>query len=306
MLHSYYKNDIMYSLIYEKVAIEGSLMNIKYNYLHGSENELDKKYNINNHPDPDMDGCEKLYDDIIEAYFKNGKLENNEVKVLEQQFKYYKQYNKIANTELWRRYYLLNNVNPKRESASYKPPFYTIVYKDFYLSSDYIGPSIYWATQKGLSSEIILEILNKCRTIGGHIVWPRGEGTTINQARSGRKSLYDRIDWTLFLIKQFCDNNFDSVKTYTSCSKKFGIDNIGNTEKLLDTLNIYHKWFKEFGDSSVAFINFCKQFKLEDSFVDKEYNIIWFSPPIPFLPDNYDAFVGNNISAIEKRNKQLI
>ena len=50
--------------------------------------------------------------------------------------------------------------------------------KEWLLSIDYIGPSINWALREleigGLSKYDIIETLNVCRTIGGHIVWPRG------------------------------------------------------------------------------------------------------------------------------------
>lgn len=281
-------------------------MNIKYNYLHGNDKELTSNYNIDTRPDPDIDGCKKLYDDIVEAYFIDGIIQKKDIEVLEQQFKYNKQYAQVSNKELWQRYFSLNNTNPQKESAIYKPPFYTIIYKkEFYLSSDYIGPSIYWAKQKGMTQEQQINILNKCRTIGGHIVWPRGNGTTINQARSGKKSFYDRIDWTLFLIKQFCDNEFDICKTDEVCENMFGINNINHIKKVLVAINTYQKWFKEFGHYNVAFKNFCKQFKLVGCFVNQEYDINWLAPPIPFLPNNYDLFVENSIIAIEKRNKLL-
>ena len=280
-------------------------MNTNYNYLHGSEKALSMDYNIENRPDPDIDGCRKLYDDIVRAYFTDGKIQSDAVEVSEQQFKYIKQYSKVSNKKLWQRYFALNNDNPKEESAIYKPPFYTILYKKYLLTSDYIGPSIYWAIEKGLSSNQIICILNKSRTIGGHIVWPRGKGTTINQARSGEKAFYDRIDWTLFLIKQFCDNGFDTQRTYMDCTDKFG-GKIGiHIQVVLKSINTYREWFEEFGDYGVAFMNFCKQFKLELCFVDEKFNINWLAPPVPLLPDDYEAFALNNILAIEKRNMLL-
>ena len=81
--------------------------------------------------------------------------------------------------------------------------------KEWLLSIDYIGPSINWALREleigGLSKYDIIETLNVCRTIGGHIVWPRGSNLVykINQTRGGGNSVYDRIDWTLYLV-QFC------------------------------------------------------------------------------------------------------
>lgn len=47
------------------------MLNVDYNYLIGSSQPLPSDYNIDDRPDPDTDGCKKLYDDIIEAYFQN-------------------------------------------------------------------------------------------------------------------------------------------------------------------------------------------------------------------------------------------
>ena len=41
------------------------------------------------------------------------------------------------------------------------------------------------------------------------------------------------------------------------------------------------------------------------NFVNEKYDVNWFAPPIPFLPDDYELFAENNISAIEKRNNHL-
>ena len=145
-----------------------------YNYLTGSYDELPLNYDINKREDPDQ-SCKKLYDDVVNNFFG----EDKEVKNLEQQY-------------------------------GNKPPFYTVqIQKNgetYLFSSDYIGPSVYWARELGISDRGITEFLNICRTLGGHIIWPRGgerpKGVfTPNQAKSGCSGVYDRIDWTLQLLK---------------------------------------------------------------------------------------------------------
>ena len=60
------------------------MLNVDYNYLIGSSQPLPSDYNIDDRPDPDTDGCKKLYDDIIEAYFQN--MRTHTVENVEQQF----------------------------------------------------------------------------------------------------------------------------------------------------------------------------------------------------------------------------
>ncbi len=281
-------------------------MNIAYNYLVGAEQKLTSNYNYFRRPDPDSDGCKKLYDDIIEAFLSDGIItDSNEVANWEQQFRYNKVKEKFSNKELWRRYFSLNNDSPKAESSIYKPPFYTVTYRNYLLSSDYIGPSIYWAEKKGLEKIKILDILNNCRTIGGHIVWPRGCGTTINQARGGAETLYDRIDWTLYLVKLFCDNSFDYSRAILEYEDSYGREHINSIMPVVDSINNYKEWFKEFGNSNCAFDNFCKQFKLKGTLVKENLEINWLSLPFPILPDDYSMFVNNNINAIKMRNNLL-
>lgn len=245
-------------------------MNTKYNYLIGSDRGLPADYDIDNRPDPDTDGCRELYADIITAFF--GDIEG--VGISEQKYR--------------------------------SKPLYAIKYKGFNLGSDYIGPSIYWSQSKGLSKEKIIDILNVSRTIGGHIVWPRGGKRTINQARG--LAFYDRIDWTLFTVKQFCDCNFGREEAENICINMFGQDDFNkHIKSVLTAVNDSCEWFKMFGDSRSAFKNFCDRFKLAGlgCFIDESYNINWLAPPKPFLPCDFLSFAENNISAIKKRNKFL-
>lgn len=276
-------------------------MDTSFNYLIGKSEKLPKDYNYVYRPDPDTDGCKRLYDDIILIYFKEfGKVENKE-----QSFKYRDDKKSPSLKELWQKYELLNNDKPKRKSDLDKPPFYTIIYKDYYLlSSDYIGPSIYWAEKSGLEKSEIIEILDICRTIGGHIVWPRGKKRqlpTINQARGGKKSFYDRIDWTLFLVKFSYANNFDKETIIKKLDLEFDFDTdtVKRCEALVEVIIEDKNWFLEFE----TFEKFCKQFLLVNSFVNGNYEINWLAPRVPILPDDYRNFSNKNCGAIQLRNK---
>lgn len=70
-------------------------------------------------------------------------------------------------------------------------------------SCDYIGPSRAWAYYVGIEDNVIGEYLLHSRTIGGHILWPVHSIPTINTARAGGGSFYDRIDYTLYEIRKF-------------------------------------------------------------------------------------------------------
>ena len=70
-------------------------------------------------------------------------------------------------------------------------------------SCDYIGPSRAWAHYVGIEDREIGEYLLYARTIGGHMIWPVHRIPTINTARAGGGSLFDRIDLTLYEIQGF-------------------------------------------------------------------------------------------------------
>ena len=92
-------------------------------------------------------------------------------------------------THIWRKYKLLSD----DEKVSY--------------SSDYIGPSMNWAREENIPEEFIGEAILKCRTIGGHILWPSHRLTTINTSRGGKQGFYDCFDLTLYEIKRYYDTN---------------------------------------------------------------------------------------------------
>lgn len=156
------------------------MIDIKYSYLIGKACDLPQDFNVDLRIDPDTCGCKKLYDDIIDAFFCDTQLN-------------------YMNGIL--------DVENKEQSFEEQSPFYTIFINDgtYLLSADYIGPSVYWARERGIEEDNIRSFLNICRTIGGHIVWPRGKKLKkkINTSRSGNLGVYDRIDWTLLLIALF-------------------------------------------------------------------------------------------------------
>lgn len=70
-------------------------------------------------------------------------------------------------------------------------------------SSDFIGPSRYWAKRVGMRDDEIGSYLKQARTIGGHMIWPVHFVPTINSVRGGHGGFYDRIDLTLYEIQRF-------------------------------------------------------------------------------------------------------
>lgn len=281
-------------------------MNVKYNYLIGSADTIAKNYDIKNRPDPDENGCKKLYDDIIETYFSNGVISKYTIKNWRQQFKY----DGKGNWEqLWENYEKLNNEDPELRVKNLKPPFYTISVKseneEWLLSADYIGPSINWALEEvklgTLSNDDIIEILNVCRTIGGHIVWPRGRHLIhkINPSRGGEESVYDRIDWTLFLVKICYINDFEEAEIQKIILERYQREIYFRVVELISAICETKSWFKEIG----SFVDFCNQFILIGSFVNEKYEINWFAKQFPVFPENYKQFSINNTQAIQRRNE---
>lgn len=272
------------------------MIDTNYNYLVGNSEGIPADYDYINRPDPETNGCKRLYGDVIKVFFSDLDVEN-----LEQQFLADKN-KKSENEKAWDMYEKLNNSNPKPRNSKKKPPFYTIKYKDYLLSTDYIGPSIYWAKKQGLTDKEIIKILAIGRTIGGHIAWPRGDGqNTINKLRGGGKSFYDRIDWTLYLLKTYYESekNIEDTKHYL-------VNNLSKDEAdrcitVLEAIKNYKKWFDEFN----SFEDLCIRFRLIGSFVDDDCQIIWLAPMTPILPEDYRLFAENNINAIKQRNTLL-
>ena len=248
-----------------------------FNYLLGSENEVPKDFDIDQRDDPDV-GCKKLYDDEIIAFFGNS-----------------------------------NDVENWKQKYGTKPPFYTIriIEKQFLFSSDYIGPSVYWARERGISDDRIRDFLTICRRLGGHILFPRGgkrqKGIdTPNQAKAGSKGVYDRIDWFLQLIKIFYASK--SRKDYLYEANLLLPDGFRNIQNFNDKFNHIYSSLENYKDEFLYFKNFegfCNCFKLVGSLVDREYNVVEMTKFFPILPENYEEYIENLCNAIEARNDRL-
>ncbi len=186
------------------------------NYLFDLYPEYPSGFNLETRKDPDQ-YSKQLYDDLIKIFFGAEQLNSLGLKFIK---------NKCQNFGCG--------------------DFYTLFIDDgkYKLSSDYIGASVYWAQQAGLSDEDIVEYLSISRTIGGHMVFPRGQGTTVNQARSGKISYYDRFDLTLLAIKKWYLNDNSKIN--------YAIEN-------------YSDWFALFG----SFDKFISFFSLEGFIYDE-------------------------------------
>ena len=224
-------------------------------------------FNLEERKDPDE--CSKqLYDDIEKIFFSKERLGRLGLNSIE---------NKCQN---------FNNGD-----------FYTLFIdnRKHILSSDYIGASVYWAQQAGLSDEdIVVKYLKISRTIGGHMVFPRGQGRTVNQARGGEYSYYDRFDLTLLAIKKWYLNDDSKIN--------YAIEN-------------YRNWFSLFG----TFDEFISFFRLE-VFIHGEFIIDLVSSNleegliiplnredinIPIEKEGYKRYFDNSNKIIEDRTKKL-
>ena len=263
------------------------MLDTNYNYLIGAIGQLPSDFDIKKRIDPDS-VCKELYDDIISAFFSSDN-ENKE--------------NNIYTVENWKQQY------------GGKHPFYTIRINEdsdcILLSSDYIGPSVYWAQQEGISIENIRDFLGTCRTIGGHMVWPRGsditwDGTlTINTAKGGDGGVYDRIDWTLLLIKIYY--SFPKRDDFFQCLRCiFPAEKIDMCKSSFLRMygaisRAYTVWFSRFG----SFERFCDQFMLNGSFVDETFRVKKMIDWFPLLPNPYMEYINNLCQAIQNRNRAI-
>ena len=253
-------------------------ININYNYLINDDiNNFPSDFCIDKRNDPyDPDsGSKKLYDDILMTFFTETSADN-----VEQQFQ--------------------NN-----------PKFYTIKLKNgngTLLSSDYIGPSVYWARERGVSDDKIRDFLKQCRTIGGHIVWERGRDLEykVNTSRGGSNGVYDRFDWTLLLLKIFLSDVKQDLNSFVGKANKYIPEKYRDTNNTNTKFkNLYFafdcsKWLKNY-----TFDKFCERFKLYGSFVDKQNNVIQTAPLFPFLPTDYEQYIDSVCKAINKRNSHI-
>lgn len=236
------------------------------NYLFALYPEYPIGFNLEERKDPDK--CSKeLYDDIEKIFFSKERLGKLE----------------------------LNSIENKCQNFG-NGDFYTLFIDggNHILSSDYIGASVYWAKQAGLSDEDIEEYLKISRTIGGHMVFPRGQEKTVNQARGGEKSYYDRFDLTLLAIKKWYLNDDSKIN--------YAIEN-------------YKDWFALFG----TFDKFISFFRLEgfihgESIIDlvssdlKKGLIIPLNREdicIPNEKEKYERYFNNSNKIIDDRTEKL-
>lgn len=176
------------------------------------------------------------------------------------------------------------------------------------LSTDYIGPSRYWA-EKYLDevdkSQKIGEFLLISRTIGGHVFWPThqiNKQKTINQVKGGR-AIYDRIDITLAELKNFYDVVIEKNKNHEFYYYK----------PLFNAFCRY-KWFFEcFG----TFKNYIYKMKLEDFLVEgeaislttsnlKKNRINKLQIGESYKPLKYELYIDNLMILIEQRSEKIL
>ena len=127
-------------------------------------------------------------------------------------------------------------------------------------SSDWIGPSRYWAMTVGMTDTEIGKYLKEARTIGGHVLWPVHPIPTLNTSRGGAGSLYDRIDLTLYEIQQYY---LGKPSCFSSSFRK----QIEKDCWFFDALKISEN------DTIENFISYIDFWKL-NPFVDDDYQVI--------------------------------
>lgn len=198
-------------------------------------------------------------------------------------------------------------------------------------SSDFIGPSRYWAKIAGISDQKIGEYLKRARIITGHVAWPlNGTCQTINTQRGGEKGVYDRIDLTLAELRNY----------FTGESCWFSSRLRAVFEKESDWLDIFRA---ENEDGLTAFKRLIDYMKLNDFVFGDDYQVISLvcsnlqnkeivavSKDEPAFPGNienltfakikelrvhnsllagniekeYNKFIANSVYAIEARNRR--
>ena len=172
------------------------------------------------------------------------------------------------------------------------------------ITSDYIGASVNWGIRAGFTDEDGINLISVSRTIGGHVMFPKGgRKQTVNQARGGSAGYYDRFDLTLLAIKAWFK----------------GEENI-KIKRAIDNYNEWFNLFKDANNSEKSFRNFIEFFKLEE-FVSEKYDIIDLIKSdievgkivyldkediyIPKTREDYLHYVKNSNAIILKRSKKL-
>lgn len=157
-------------------------------------------------------------------------------------------------------------------------------------SSDYIGPSATRAFRMDIDDLTVGTAIKECRTIGGHMIWPRH---TANVNTSRGKATCDRIDVALLEIKDFYESNFSEKARFS--------------QAIRNALVKDKEWFKNFID----FVGFSNIFLLVGSFVDENYQVVELAeinPENAFIPETaekYRRFIQENINAVKRRNEVI-
>lgn len=206
-----------------------------------NKNYISDSFDLTNRIDPDME-CKELIEDMMNLFMPSNLLLPSGNKVVLKSIERTRDKNK--------RWYA--KVQLYDSSERYL--------KTFGVTSDYIGASVYYAQEAGLEQDEIINHLLVSRMLGGHLIFPTWfstfdekswdlypKGISINMAKGGPSGYYDRIDLTLYALKQYY-NNLDS--------------------KLENKMQENALWFQEFID----FPTYITFFKLDD-IVDQSYNI---------------------------------
>ena len=174
---------------------------------------------------------------------------------------------------------------------------------EYYLTSDAIINEYYDYGSSGrhkdmqpiiscFSKKEIYNLLHKITTIGGYIVFPVGNGYTLNQARGCNGKILDRFDLTLECIRLY----------YTKETNP-------EINPLAKSICNYEKFFQLFTD----FKGYCEYFLLQDLILDNYKKIKYFLPfdgfkknPKPKSTEEYDIFMNNCIDFITKRNNRIM
>lgn len=212
-----------------------------------------KKRTVNGikYRDPDYN-CDRLYNDVNEVFFKG---------------------------------------NLKKDFDVYDKKQLVLLQDGIRLTTDYIGPSLTSMKRAGIPDSETWDCILKCRTIGGHLVWPRVKyGINPSKAFSGSRGygISDRIDIALYEIKCVLDGKMEMPVYNTILRKR------------ITEIEENKKWFE-----GKTFKDFCKDFYLTGSFVDEHTEIIWFADPIlgKINERTMRLYMENNINAINKRNR---
>ncbi|MGF7002556.1 hypothetical protein M2149_000945 [Lachnospiraceae bacterium PFB1-21] len=265
---------------------------VYYDYFNDVNYNYEKEtFDLNKRCDPDNESG-KLYDSLFRIFFYNE--ERDRVKVVGQKFK---------GRELFYSLFIEKENNEDR----------------IILSADYIGPSINQAKLlAGLKDSEIKKFLSNSRTLGGHLLWPRQiGGTTINQARGGDYSpkcgygVFDRIDWTLLLLKCFYIRRYENVGTDITKvvqditnQTEISTRDVKRINNIVAAMERSKEWLYRFS----SFADFCDFFILKGSFVNDNNEVTELTPFFPIKPDceDYKRYIDNNLKAIDKRNEKML